>query len=136
MDDDPDKQSRFAHTREQTAHARKLRRQVSKTERKLWPHLRSSSMGAPFRKQYPVAGYFADYCCVPLRLVVEVDGPTHSAACDAMRDHQIREAGFDVLRFSVEEIDTNLDGVVSTIYGQVQLALMELEAGQGGSGQR
>ena len=122
----PDKEdSRFTHTREDTAFARKLRRNVSKTERKLWPHLRANQLGAPFRRQHVIAGYFADYCCVPLALVVEIDGHTHDAARDSVRDFHMREQGFDVMRFSVQEVDENLEGVVSTIYDAVQIRLQE-----------
>jgi very-short-patch-repair endonuclease len=68
--------------------------------------------------------YFADYACVPLKPVVEVDGPAHDTNRDSIRDHRIERKGYDVLRFSVQEIDENLDGVVSTIYDVVQLKLM------------
>ena len=85
-------------------------------------------MGAPFRKQHPIDRYFADYCCVPLNLVVEVDGDTHSLERDSNRDHRMRQHGFEVLRFSVQEIDENLEGVVSTIHGKVQLRLLAQEA--------
>ncbi len=117
-----------SRTREQTEFARELRRKTSKTERRLWLHLRSSQMGAPFRKQHPVDRYFPDFCCVPLKLIVEVDGHTHSIERDSVRDHRLNKLGFDVLRFSVQEIDENLEGVVSTIYGEVQLRLQALEA--------
>ena len=113
----------FSRTRDETDKARELRREASKTERRLWPHLRSGKIGAPFRRQYPIGSYFADYCCVPLGLVVEVDGPLHSATRDAARDEQVKQLGFDTIRFSVQEIDENLEGVVSTIYGEVQLRL-------------
>jgi len=117
-----------SRTREETAFARELRRNVSRTERRLWPRLRSSQMGAPFRKQHPVGGYFPDYCCVPLKLIVEIDGHTHSAERDSIRDHRLGELGFDVLHFSVQEIDENLEGVISTIYGEVQVRLLAQEA--------
>ncbi len=116
-----------SRTREETEFARKLRRETSKTERRLWPHLRASQMGAPFRKQHPIRGRFADYCCVPLNLVVEVDGHTHGAARDAIRDQRMQALGFDVLRFSVQEIDENLEGVISTIHDAVQLRLLARE---------
>ena len=119
---------RFSHTREQTEHARKLRREASKTEKRLWPHLQRSQMGAPFRRQYLIDGRFADYCCVPLKLVVEIDGPTHRAARDSERDRRMKTLGFDVVRFSVQEIDENLDGVINTIHMEVQLRLQRLEA--------
>jgi very-short-patch-repair endonuclease len=74
--------------------------------------------------QYSVSKYFADCCCVPLKLVVEIDGIAHDAVADSIRDHRINERGFDVLRFTVQEIDSNLEGVVETIYREVQLRLM------------
>ena len=128
--------SRFSHTREQTEFARKLRRNASKTEKRLWPHLRASKLGAPFRRQYWIGGKFADYCCVPLKLVVEVDGPLHDPARDSIRDHAMNGLGFDVLRFGVQEIDENLDGVVSTIYDAVRVRLMAQQVEQTDSSKR
>jgi very-short-patch-repair endonuclease len=119
--------SRFNRTREQTRFARLLRERATKTEKKLWPHLRSGKMGAPFRRQYSISKYFTDYACVPLKIIVEVDGPTHDAVRDSIRDDRIQHRGFEVLRFSVQEIDGNLDGVVSTIHGVVQLRLLQRE---------
>jgi very-short-patch-repair endonuclease len=115
---------RFARIRDETEIARRLRREATRTERRLWPHLRGERMGAPFRRQHSVRGYFTDYCCVPLKLVVEVDGPTHDTARDSVRDRTTARRGFDTLRFSVQEIDENLEGVVSTIRDAVQLRLM------------
>jgi very-short-patch-repair endonuclease len=119
-----DEKPRFKRTREETLLRRKLKQLASKTEKKLWPHLRADRMGAPFRRQYSVSKYFADYACLPLKLVVEIDGPMHEAARDSIRDHRIERRGFDVIRFGVQEIDGNLDGVISTIYDAVQLKLM------------
>lgn len=116
---------RFTRTREQTLFAKELRLLASRTEKKIWPHLRAAQVGAPFRRQYPLYKYFTDYACLPLRLVIEVDGPMHDAARDSIRDDRIETRGFDVIRFSAQEIDVNLDGVVSTIYDVVQLRLME-----------
>lgn len=115
-------------TRDQTDFARKLRRDTSKTERRLWPHLRNNALGAPFRRQHVIGTYFVDYCCVPLNLVVEIDGPAHSLSRDAKRDTELANLGFDVLRFSVQEMDENLEGVVSTIYDAVHLRLMANDA--------
>jgi very-short-patch-repair endonuclease len=127
-----DSKSRFRHTREQTLLSRQLKQQASKTEKKLWPHLRSGKMGAPFRRQYSISKYFTDYSCVPLKLIVEVDGPMHDAVRDSIRDDRVERRGFDVLRFSVQEIDGNLGGVVSTIYDAVQMKLMERQVRQDG----
>jgi very-short-patch-repair endonuclease len=120
---------RFSRTPEQTDFARRLRREASKTEKKIWPHLQADKMGASFRRQYSVDKYFADYCCRSLRLVIEVDGPMHGAARDAARDACVGRRGFDVVRFSVQEIDENLPGVIETIYGEVQLRLARRQVG-------
>ena len=111
-------------SREQTLIARKLRREVSKTEKRLWPHLRDGQMGASFRRQHVIGDDFVDYCCVTLKLVIEVDGPLHDPVRDAVRDARLARRGYDVLRFGVQEIDTNLQGVVSTIYDAVRMRLL------------
>ncbi|HEV7691901.1 MAG TPA: DUF559 domain-containing protein [Hyphomonadaceae bacterium] len=117
-------------TREETEFARKLRREVSRTEDKLWPHLRSSKLGAPFRQQHVINHRYPDYCCVPLKLIVEIDGPTHDLHRDTARDHRMNRRGYDVIRFSVQEIDQNLQGVVNTIYDAIRLRLMAKQAGE------
>ena len=107
--------SRFSRTREKTSFARELRRRVTKSEARLWLFLRASALGVPFRRQHPVGPYFADYCCVPLKLIVEVDGDGHDAARDARRDAFMEAEGFTVLRFSANEVTESIDGVVLRI---------------------
>ena len=111
---------RSFRTRRQTLRARELRRDVSRTEHRLWPHLRNSRAGARFRRQHPVGPYFPDYFCVPLKLAVEVDGPAHSAEADAIRDAHLESLGVTVVRFSYQEIEENLEGVVNTIHHTVR----------------
>jgi very-short-patch-repair endonuclease len=110
---------RSHRSKQQTIRARDLRRDVSRTEHRLWPHLRGSATGAPFRRQHPVGPYFPDYYCVPLKLAVEVDGPTHAGIKDAERDAFLESLGVTMLRFSVQQIDENLDGVIDTIRDRV-----------------
>ena len=90
------KPSRYSRTEEITEQARDLRGEVSKTEGKLWPRLCKGRMGASFRKQHPIGPFFADYCCVSLKLVVEVDGPLHDMGRDEARDRFMAERGLDV----------------------------------------
>lgn len=107
---------RTYRSKRQTLRARELRRDVSKTERRLWPHLRNSALGAPFRRQHPVGPFFPDYYCVPLKLAVEVDGPLHDLERDSQRDASLAALGVTMLRFSYQEIENNLEGVVNTIH--------------------
>jgi very-short-patch-repair endonuclease len=61
------------------ATARKLRRNQTDAELKLWLHLRNRRLdGLRFRRQAPVAGYIADFLCEDAKLIVEVDGGQHA----------------------------------------------------------
>jgi very-short-patch-repair endonuclease len=64
-------------------------------------------------------GFVVDFICFEARLIVEVDGATHSSdaeiARDQRRDAILRENGNAVLRFNNVEVYENLDGVLETI---------------------
>jgi very-short-patch-repair endonuclease len=97
--------------------ARELRHQMSKSEWRLWYHLRDRQLGgSKFRRQVPLGPYFADFACLEARLVVEVDGDhADQIVYDARRDGRLNEIGYRVLRFGASEIDENVEGVVETI---------------------
>jgi very-short-patch-repair endonuclease len=100
--------------------ARSLRKTMTPQEIKLWVHLRSwRNRGFHFRRQSPRDGYILDFVCLDRRLIVEIDGGQHSfdarASKDLQRDQHFRQAGFVVLRFWNNEIDRNLDGVLTQI---------------------
>lgn len=63
----------------------------------------------PPRTNYPVAGYSADFCWPDERLIVEVDGYDFHASRaaferDRRRDLVHREAGYEVLRFTGQQL--------------------------------
>jgi very-short-patch-repair endonuclease len=100
--------------------ARKLRREVTDAERKLWQHLPSlRTEGAHFRRQATIGPYFVDFACHYLRTVIEVDGGQHSEAHhverDARRTIYLQQQGYRVLRFWNNEVLTNVEGVMSAI---------------------
>ena len=95
--------------------ARTLRRDMTPAERKLWRAIRLDALSVTFRRQHAIAPWIADFACVELRLVVEVDGGQHGDARDAARDAAMREAGWHVLRFWNNEVTENLTGVLQRI---------------------
>ena len=98
--------------------ARRLRRDQTDAERKLWFSLRDRRLdGLKFRRQMPVNSYVVDFCCESARLIVELDGGQHSerAAEDAKRTAGLEAYGFLVLRFWNNDVLSNIDGVVETI---------------------
>lgn len=106
---------RFNRTKEKTQRARELRKSVSKSEARLWLHLRNGALGEPFRRQHPIGPYFADYYCAPLKLVIEVDGPYHDGERDDARDAFMAARGIETLRFTSQETFEAIEHVLMTI---------------------
>ena len=64
--------------------ARKLRRDMTKAEQRLWRMLRSRQPeGYRFRRQVPIGGFIADFVCHAERLIIESDGGQHDASSEA-----------------------------------------------------
>ena len=60
--------------------ARRLRREQTPAEQKLWARLRNRRLaGRKFRRQMPLGKFVADFACYDARLVVELDGGQHGA---------------------------------------------------------
>jgi very-short-patch-repair endonuclease len=100
--------------------ARALRRNATSAERCLWQALRRKQIcGFRFRRQVILGGFIADFACFEARLIVEVDGATHSTEEEVRRDLRRTDAlateGFAVLRFANDDVYRNLDGVAETI---------------------
>ncbi len=88
-----------------TETARRLRREVTGPEMRLWARLRNRALhGCKFRRQMPVGRFVADFVCVEARLIVEIDGSQH--APDDPREMErtafIESAGYFIMRFPNE----------------------------------
>jgi len=81
--------------------ARKLRRDMTDAEAKLWSELRDRRLDTiKFRRQAPIGPFVADFLCSEARLIVEIDGSQHAdSKRDRARDAELRARGFRVLRF-------------------------------------
>jgi very-short-patch-repair endonuclease len=100
--------------------ARRLRRDLTDAEQKLWRHLKRLSLPqSHFRRQATIGPYFADFACHEARLVIEVDGGQHNEtagiAVDAARTDYFQSQGYRVLRFWNNDVLANIDGVLTTI---------------------
>jgi very-short-patch-repair endonuclease len=101
--------------------SRKLRKNPTDAEKKLWFAINRDQLGVKFRRQYPLQGYIADFICVPRKLIIEVDGGQHSEETDGARTAALEAAGFHVLRFWNNEVLQNLDGVLQEIKRHLEL---------------
>jgi very-short-patch-repair endonuclease len=98
--------------------ARKLRRDQTEAEQKLWSRLcRHQLKGFQFRRQYPIGPFFADFVCLETKLIIEVDGSQHTdqPVRDDNRSEFLRGAGYTVLRFWNYEVIGEIDQVVQRI---------------------
>jgi very-short-patch-repair endonuclease len=97
-------------------HARRLRREATDAERRLWSHLRNRQLGGFKFKQQETIGYcIADFACVECKLIVEADGGQHGPESDRERTAYLNQLGWKVLRFWNDDILQNIDGVLTVI---------------------
>ncbi|WP_415289020.1 DUF559 domain-containing protein [Brevundimonas sp. S1H14] len=107
------------------ARARAMRKALTPPEARLWVQLKLlRAQGFHFRRQAPFRGYYLDFVCFDRRLVIEVDGVTHTVEARANRD-RVRDAvlageGFTTLRFDNAAVHDDLDGVMAGIMGALE----------------
>ncbi len=99
---------------------RALRAQQTPAEEMLWRALRNRQLARwKFRRQHPIARFVVDFVTLDGKLIVEVDGATHSTrheqAYDARRTHELERLGFHVVRVTNRDVYENLDGVLTTL---------------------
>jgi adenine-specific DNA-methyltransferase len=100
--------------------SRRLRRDSTDAERRLWSRLRDRCLGGlKFRRQFPVDRYILDFYCHESRLGVELDGGQHftdeGLARDGERSRVLGAAGIRVVRSTDSEVLKQIDDVVAAI---------------------
>ena len=99
--------------------ANKLRKRMTKAEACLWKYvLRAKQLkGYQFRRQRPVLNYIADFMCMELMLVIEVDGGMHlweeTIIKDKKKTADLEAEGFTVLRFTNDDVLKDIHAVCS-----------------------
>ncbi|MCU0532921.1 MAG: endonuclease domain-containing protein [Hydrococcus sp. Prado102] len=98
--------------------ARQLRNHLTPAESYLWQALKNRQLiGLRFRCQHPIGRFILDFYCPSCKLAIEVDGEIHSEQVerDTARTEQLEAYGYRVLRFSNEEVLSDLNRVLETI---------------------
>jgi very-short-patch-repair endonuclease len=117
--------SRFDWTEAKTKRARRLRRDSTNVEARLWSKLRDGQIdGYSFRRQHPAGPYILDFYCARLCLAIELDGGQHNERAqehqDRKRDAWLAERGVKTLRFWNSDIIRNLSGVLEVIKAAIE----------------
>ena len=100
--------------------ARKLRKNQTLQEKKLWNLLRNHQFyGYEFRRQYPIGEYIVDFICREKKIIIELDGGQHNEEKNIITDEKrtefLNSLGYKVIRFWNNDIDINIEGVFDVI---------------------
>ncbi len=97
--------------------ARKLRKEPTPAEAKLWAYLRTDQLGVSFRRQHAIGKYIPDFVCIKKKLIIELDGGQHveQADYDAERTRFLESQGYKVLRFWNNDVINNINDVIRSI---------------------
>jgi very-short-patch-repair endonuclease len=98
--------------------ARRLRRDQTDAERRLWFQLLDRRLGGwKFKRQVPIGRFVVDFLCVERKLIIELDGGQHDSdrERDSERTRVLEAAGYLVLRFWNNDVMGNMNGVLQMI---------------------
>ena len=116
-----------ANTPQTISGARRLRRNMTDGERKLWSELREFRRlyGIHARKQAPIGRYVVDFVIQSHKLVIEVDGEHHflpeGMRRDDIRDAWLRSVGYRLIRINTGELAYSFDGCIEEILRALDL---------------
>ena len=98
------------------ARAREMRCNPTEPEKRLWRNLSNNQLdGLKFRRQEVIGRFIADFMCPARSLIIEVDGDTHDEVKDRLRDDELAERGFAVVRVTNNDVMSNPEGGLALI---------------------
>ena len=98
--------------------ARVMRHEPTGAEDVLWQRLRRDQIaGFHFRRQHAIDRYVVDFYYAQARLIIEVDGFIHAESVeqDAARQGFLENMGFHMIRFTNDQVLTEIDNVIEQI---------------------
>ena len=101
------------------AFARENRKNATLAENVLWEYLRNGELGEKFLRQHIIGDYIVDFVSRHDGLVIEVDGGYHSEPRqqeeDKLREEVLEQMGYNVIRFTNEEVLCDIENVLNQI---------------------
>ena len=99
--------------------AKHNRAHPTQAEAIMWQLLKGKQLGISFRRQHIIGEYIVDFVCLGCKLVVEIDGGYHATLQqqenDMLRTQWLNNYGFNVIRFTNEEVINATETVIKRI---------------------
>ena len=110
---------------EATRFARTQRSTSNEFAETVWQMLRNRRCcDEKFRREHGIAPYTVDFCCVSLKLIVEVDGQEHFSEAgverDRIRDQFLQDLGYEVLRIAGYDVLRDPQSVLQRLRSAVE----------------
>ena len=113
----------YKHNPKLTPNAKRLRREMTPEERKLW-YLFFKNFPVRVLRQKVIDNYIVDFYCAKAKLVIEIDGSQHyeeaGEKMDCIRDEALSKHGLKVLRIPNNAVNQEFASVceyiTNTIY--------------------
>ncbi|CAN5278135.1 endonuclease domain-containing protein [soil metagenome] len=119
------------------SYAKAMRKAPTEPEQRLSLALRAKRFAnLMFRRQKVIGPYIVDFACRDPMLVIEIDGDTHGTQqrYDAERTLFLEQQGYKVIRFTNQDVMTNLEGVLTAIAAQAPLPTLSPEGERASKG--
>jgi len=94
-----------------------LKDHQTEAELVLWEFLRNKKTGHKIRRQHVIDNYIPDFVCLSKKVIIEIDGEIHKfqKEQDEMRTSNLNKYGYEVIRFSNDEVMNSPDQVAQKI---------------------
>jgi 5-methyltetrahydrofolate--homocysteine methyltransferase len=115
--------------------ALEMRNKPTEAEKVLWNVLSNKGIdNKKFRRQHIIGDYIADFICLNLNLIIEVDGSIHqlpeNQISDAERTKWLLSEGYRIIRFTNDQVLFDLENVIK----KIKANLVAPPSGAGGAG--
>jgi very-short-patch-repair endonuclease len=100
-----------------------MRHPLTSAEKTIWNMVRNNQLGYKIRRQHPIDRFITDFYCPYVKLIIEIDGDSHSRIeqneYDLERTAWLGAKGYSVIRFENDEVKENPECVVENIQAAI-----------------
>ena len=99
------------------------RKEPTHEEELLWQSLKGNQTGFHIRRQHIIGSYIVDFACIDKMMTIEIDGGYHHSPeiieYDKARTNYLKQKGFKEIRFTNEQVRTNINTIIEEIKKQL-----------------